>query len=434
MKLYLHFDKKNLIIITILNLYLSYSQLNYATTIGLWHFDEGNGINCADSSIPTHNGTTTNTTWTDTSKSGKALHFYKTGSYVLVNNHSDFEFGTGSFTIEAWIKSSNNGQNRIANYGSPDPAPSNGWSFILNAGKLNFNIEGDEGAGLFTTESKWADGQWHHVGAIRNALTQKLQIWADGELVAQMDDPHPEFSLLTGGRFVIGMDHRNLSGTGDFYSCFSGIIDEVKLSNTESPLPITLSSFTAIYQNDSVILTWITESEINNLGFNIYKKTLIDNKFYLLSSYKHNQSLRGRGNSSIRQIYQYSDKNIHSNIEYQYKLIQMDYNGISTEYETISIYLQKNTNTVNALTFCLYQNYPNPFNSITKIPFNLPKKSYIKFTFFNITGKIVQTTDGFYESGHHELLFNSKSLSSGMYYVKLENGNNIDINKIVILK
>lgn len=47
----------------------------------------------------------------------------------------------------------------------------------------------------------------------------------------------------------------------------------------EGALPVELSSFTATLVTDGVQIKWRTESEINNLGFNIYRSNTKDGEY-----------------------------------------------------------------------------------------------------------------------------------------------------------
>ena len=40
-----------------------------------------------------------------------------------------------------------------------------------------------------------------------------------------------------------------------------------------SPLAVTLADFSAVQQGNAVLLTWETNSELNNRGFNLYRGT-----------------------------------------------------------------------------------------------------------------------------------------------------------------
>lgn len=71
--------------------------------------------------------------------------------------------------------------------------------------------------------------------------------------------------------------------------------------------------------------------------------------------------------------------------------------------------------------FILFQNYPNPFNPETIIHYQMNKKSNIKFTLYNVTGKhIAEIFSGTKETGYHKLNISFKilDLSSGIYFLK----------------
>ncbi|MHA2276346.1 MAG: T9SS type A sorting domain-containing protein, partial [Candidatus Kariarchaeaceae archaeon] len=86
-------------------------------------------------------------------------------------------------------------------------------------------------------------------------------------------------------------------------------------------------------------------------------------------------------------------------------------------------------------SFALYQNYPNPFNPATKIKFSLPKQEKVKIEIFNALGqKIITLVNKTYRAGQHEIDFNGKYISSGVYFYRIEAGNFHDVKKMTILK
>jgi hypothetical protein len=95
-----------------------------------------------------------------------------------------------------------------------------------------------------------------------------------------------------------------------------------------------------------------------------------------------------------------------------------------------------NYNNVIPEKFELAQNYPNPFNPVTRINFALPKTSNILLRVFNITGSVVGVlvNNEVMQAGTYAFEFDGSGLSSGIYYYKLEAGNNIDTKKMILLK
>jgi len=83
----------------------------------------------------------------------------------------------------------------------------------------------------------------------------------------------------------------------------------------------------------------------------------------------------------------------------------------------------------------LYNNYPNPFNPTTKIKFDLPKNSFVKINIFDITGRLVNELLNLnLQPGSYETEFNGMNLSSGVYYYRIEAGDFIETNKMILVK
>jgi hypothetical protein len=97
--------------------------------------------------------------------------------------------------------------------------------------------------------------------------------------------------------------------------------------------------------------------------------------------------------------------------------------------------------TYKANRFRLYQNYPNPFNGLTKIRFQLPKRSQISLTIYDITGKevihLIQNQS--YAPSEHEINWNglnneAKEVSSGIYLYELTAGSFREVKKMLFIK
>ena len=87
------------------------------------------------------------------------------------------------------------------------------------------------------------------------------------------------------------------------------------------------------------------------------------------------------------------------------------------------------------LIFALEQNYPNPFNPTTQINYSVAKIGLVKISVFDILGREVKTlvnevkTPGFYAVD-----FVGTSLSSGMYFYRMESGSFVDTKKMTFIK
>jgi len=85
--------------------------------------------------------------------------------------------------------------------------------------------------------------------------------------------------------------------------------------------------------------------------------------------------------------------------------------------------------------FALYYNHPNPFNPTTIIKYDLPQTSYVKLVVYNVMGQKVATlVDGVVEAGRHQMIWEAKDLSSGIYFYKITAGNFTQMHKMILLK
>ncbi len=85
-------------------------------------------------------------------------------------------------------------------------------------------------------------------------------------------------------------------------------------------------------------------------------------------------------------------------------------------------------------------NYPNPFNPTTNISFNLPAKSDVTLAVYNVKGQLVKTiVNSKLDSGEQTFTWNGndntdKPVSSGVYFYKLQVGDNTETHKMLMLK
>ncbi len=85
--------------------------------------------------------------------------------------------------------------------------------------------------------------------------------------------------------------------------------------------------------------------------------------------------------------------------------------------------------------FALRQNYPNPFNPSTKIEFTLTETAMTRLQVFDLSGALVGTlVNGLQDHGTHTVNFDASGLPSGVYYYRLQSGNQFETRKMVLLR
>ncbi|NOY88043.1 MAG: T9SS type A sorting domain-containing protein, partial [FCB group bacterium] len=83
----------------------------------------------------------------------------------------------------------------------------------------------------------------------------------------------------------------------------------------------------------------------------------------------------------------------------------------------------------------LSQNYPNPFNATTTIRYELPQKSKVLITIYNIMGQKVATlVNKNEEAGVYTVNWNASNVASGIYCYRIEAGNFVQTKKMLLLK
>jgi hypothetical protein len=83
----------------------------------------------------------------------------------------------------------------------------------------------------------------------------------------------------------------------------------------------------------------------------------------------------------------------------------------------------------------LYQNYPNPFNPETTIKFKLPRLSFVTLRIYDLSGQEITTLlSGFKTAGEHEVKWQPQSLSSRVYFYRLQVGGFSETKKLLLQK
>jgi len=85
--------------------------------------------------------------------------------------------------------------------------------------------------------------------------------------------------------------------------------------------------------------------------------------------------------------------------------------------------------------FYVYQNYPNPFNPETNIQFDLPKEGLVTLKVYDILGREVKNlVNEFKQAGSYIVSFDASSLSSGVYFYRLDVNGFSDAKRMILIK
>jgi len=91
--------------------------------------------------------------------------------------------------------------------------------------------------------------------------------------------------------------------------------------------------------------------------------------------------------------------------------------------------------TYSPTDYILRQNHPNPFNPNTTIRYSIVEQSNVKLRIFNGIGQEVSTiVNTELVAGNHSIDFNAASLSSGVYFYRIETPSFTSTKKMILLK
>ena len=127
------------------------------------------------------------------------------------------------------------------------------------------------------------------------------------------------------------------------------------------------------------------------------------------------------------------------NIDGEDKLISVEY--LVFQDKTVSIEeLSIEEKVKYPEKFGLNHSYPNPFNPVTTITYDLPKKTSVNLSVYNIKGSRIATLiNGSEEAGHKKTIWTGtddfgRSVSAGVYLYRIKAGTFKQTKKMLLLK
>lgn len=209
---------------------------------------------------------------------------------------------------------------------------------------------------------------------------------------------------------------------GGMYTGFSHF--QMARTSNSNALPVELMYLKAqAVENRFIQLTWATALEINNHGFEVLRST---NGTYFTSLGFVNA--KGTGNSTSESLYSFDDNSAEPNIQYYYKLNQLDNNAHSQMSNMVSAAL--NADEGPKVTEC----FPNPANGSSSIMIHSPSESRYAFEVYNLTGQLIQSKTISVVPGYNRYDFVTDMLAQGSYKVVVKSDKNIFTRNLNILR
>ena len=234
-----------------------------------------------------------------------------------------------------------------------------------------------------------------------------------------------------------------LGSNTETYSSGGTITIDVEV---DTSLPVELVSFTGAVINDGVRIEWRTATEVNNLGFNLYRSKTREGKFEKVNS----RLIEGAGSSPLPHNYQFVDRDVKPGEVYYYYLVDIDITGTTEKSDLLEVNLKTNRSSFQARLLVpaatrLLQNFPNPFNPETWLPFYLASDTNVKIRIHNLLGETVRTLElghksaGYYDTHVKAAYWDGKDnigqfVSSGLYFYTLETSDFTATRRMVIVK
>jgi hypothetical protein len=162
--------------------------------------------------------------------SGKVAQAFKvnTSGFIAIEDHASLNFGTGNFSIDAWVKSTDS-VNTFSilhkAYVNPSTFAFTGYALNLTQGSLRFWMGDGSTFGTFQDTGNIADGQWHFVAVtIDRKSTTGGKLFVDGNIVLQFDPTTIGNSITNNSQLILFNQSTHFDHDGDQ-------IDELEMFN-----------------------------------------------------------------------------------------------------------------------------------------------------------------------------------------------------------
>lgn len=376
-------------------------------------------------------------------KIDEALQFDGTNDYIVV---PDFDYSSAplGFTVSFWFRVDDNSgtsyqymyshnnyglQHSLNVYFAETSVPVAGDGDVLKTIFMDQN-DAISTEGLDSAPG-YADGNWHYYTFVVGNAPGGDWVYVDGVEIAtlsfQGSDPFtPPGNIFLGAR-------TDLNAT----RFLKGFLDEVRIlneprsadwikteyENQNAPmgfasfgaetdsyinclvLPLELLAFNATEVGErSVLVDWITDSEINTDFFTV-ERTADGVNFETVGI------VDAAGQSSQPLHYQIADNLAHEGTSY-YRLITTDFDGSQSISDLKSVHFDGTT---------LLHAFPNPATDEINFLLNASGKYSMQLTITDITGRVIEEKTLQTNTGSNLITLPLTGFSKGQYFVKIGN-------------
>ncbi|MBN2105230.1 T9SS type A sorting domain-containing protein [bacterium] len=209
------------------------------------------------------------------------------------------------------------------------------------------------------------------------------------------------------------------------------LLDPGVLNNLDVSLPVQMTDIQAESTVEGIELSWTTQSEVNSMGFHVWRSDTEDGEYELLTT----SLISSQGNNSSGAEYTFVDANVETNGTLYYKIEEKGADGSSQQYGPISVEAR-----IIPEVFALEQNYPNPFNPLTTFTYDVPEIADVTIKVYSLLGKEVTTIyskqqmPGRYTETWDGTNNRGQKLASGVYFLRMQAADFVQMRKMTLIR
>ncbi len=234
----------------------------------------------------------------------------------------------------------------------------------------------------------------------------------------------PSWQTINREVYISGL---SIADTECFYLRFTGddvagsgsrdefALDDLSVTaNPATPLPVELTSFTALADGRAVLLRWETASETNNAGFEIQHAAVVETRLGASLPWDAVAFVDGFGTTEQPQSYTYRLENLLPG-RHRFRLKQIDFDG-TVEYSP-----EVEVAVAVPGAYHLSKAYPNPFYPKTSFSISVVRAQHVEVAVYDLRGRrVAGLYDGTLGAGMaRAVTFASGALPSGLYLIRI---------------
>ncbi|MFB6272369.1 MAG: T9SS type A sorting domain-containing protein, partial [Salinibacter sp.] len=326
-------------------------------------------------------------------------------STVTVETDSIYEFG-GTGTRISFANTSGSGAVTVKRFGTAPAAAEDIPE--RNVSQYRYRIEASDSLGFGTAQVRF------DVSMLPGVSTP-----SDVKIYTRSTPGQGRFTELP----VSYADSTNeLVATTETFSEFVFASD-----SSDNPLPVELAGFDATVDGDAVRLTWQTVSETGNARFEVQRR-VGEGANGRGGTWTKVGVVEGNGTTAEARSYRFTDGDLPYEADaLTYRLKQVDTDGSAHYSRTITV--ERGVDKVELLG-----TYPNPASQQATVRYALPGQKEVSIRLYDVLGRQVRTVVRGKQSGRQKRRVDVSDLASGVYFLRLRAGGQVQTQKLTVVR